>query len=448
MNKLSPWKRPWYIYKNGKMKCPKHKINKWFDTPHSTISSITTGARTKIKLVQFNPGSRAHIKIWLQKLYNINSNTFTPKGNAKWSAEVFDDLANQQSDIQIKETLLSLRDYLKNVKDSGFLYNGDNALLKLYNPGTKAIHGSVDTLGTTTARATHSKPNMSQTNTDKEYRELFIAPKGYKVIGADQSALEVRTLAHYLYEFDKGDYINVVLNKDVHTHNQHKAGLPTRDSAKTFFFAFLYGSGAVVRGNSLWNEEIASTFEYTDKEYNDISQQIDNRAILINDVYYYPLKKDLMVKITPLLIKQGIYGKRIGDSFTKELTGLQELIDKVKIESNKTGGITTIDGRYIDCPSGHTALNYLLQSSGSIIVKQWMINTYQSLLKLSHLQYGKDYWQVGYFHDELEYIAKEEYSEQIKTIIEEASIPLQEQFNLNLPFVAEGKIGDSWYDVH
>ena len=35
------------------------------------------------------------------------------------------------------------------------------------------------------------------------------------------------------------EYREILLTGDIHTHNQHLAGLPTRDSAKTFIYAFL-----------------------------------------------------------------------------------------------------------------------------------------------------------------------------------------------------------------
>jgi hypothetical protein len=44
---------------------------------------------------------------------------------------------------------------------------------------------------------------------------------------------------HYLARYDGGKYIEVILNGDIHTHNQEAAGLPTRDAAKTFIYALL-----------------------------------------------------------------------------------------------------------------------------------------------------------------------------------------------------------------
>lgn len=71
-------------------------------------------------------------------------------------------------------------------------------------------------------------------------RHLFIARKGYKILGCDGAGLELRMLAHFMAD---AVYQEIILHGDIHTHNQLKAGLPTRDMAKTFIYAFLYGSG-------------------------------------------------------------------------------------------------------------------------------------------------------------------------------------------------------------
>ena len=62
----------------------------------------------------------------------------------------------------------------------------------------------------------------------------------YRLVGVDASGLELRCLAHYM---DDPEYTNIVLTGDVHTANQQAAGLRTRDQAKTFIYAFLYGAG-------------------------------------------------------------------------------------------------------------------------------------------------------------------------------------------------------------
>lgn len=70
----------------------------------------------------------------------------------------------------------------------------------------------------------------------KEMRSLFCATPGNVMVNADLSGLELRMLAHHMND---SDYIDQILNGDIHTYNQKKAGLATRDMAKTFIYAFL-----------------------------------------------------------------------------------------------------------------------------------------------------------------------------------------------------------------
>lgn len=70
----------------------------------------------------------------------------------------------------------------------------------------------------------------------KEMRSVFSVPEGRDFVGADVSGLELRMLAHWMRD---EEYIHQILYGDIHTFNQLKAGLPDRDSAKTFVYAFL-----------------------------------------------------------------------------------------------------------------------------------------------------------------------------------------------------------------
>ena len=58
-------------------------------------------------------------------------------------------------------------------------------------------------------------------------------------------------LAHYMKD---EEYTNEIINGDIHTANQKAAGLESRDQAKTFIYALIYGAGdaklgSVVGGN-------------------------------------------------------------------------------------------------------------------------------------------------------------------------------------------------------
>lgn len=182
----------------------------------------------------FNPSSRDHIaKVLMERGWNPT--VFTETGKPKVDEDAL------QSAMDIPETKLIL-EYLLVQKRISQLAEGEFAWLKLEKKdgdGIHRIHGSVNPNGTVTGRASHSFPNVAQVPSGhseygKECRELFTVPSGWFECGIDACGLELRCLAHFLYPYDKGEYGDIILNGDIHTHNQQMAGLPTRDMAKTF----------------------------------------------------------------------------------------------------------------------------------------------------------------------------------------------------------------------
>lgn len=184
--------------------------------------------------VVFNPSSREHIaKVLMERGWTPT--VFTETGKPKVDEDTL------QSAMDIPETKLIL-EYLLIQKRISQLAEGDFAWLKMEKKdgdGIHRIHGSVNPNGTVTGRASHSFPNVAQvpaghSEYGKECRELFTVPSGWFECGIDACGLELRCLAHFLYPYDKGEYGDIILNGDIHTHNQQMAGLPTRDMAKTF----------------------------------------------------------------------------------------------------------------------------------------------------------------------------------------------------------------------
>ena len=106
------------------------------------------------------------------------------------------------------------------------------------------VHGRVLTLRTVTGRMAHTSPNMAQVPAvyspfGKECRSCWTVqnPETHSLVGTDASGLELRGLAHFM---DDQNFVNEILNGDVHTANQKMAGLQNRDQAKTFIYALMY----------------------------------------------------------------------------------------------------------------------------------------------------------------------------------------------------------------
>lgn len=351
---------------------------------------------TKIKVKDFNPTSRHDLTTRLIERYNWKPKEFGKDGKPTLSDEV---LKSFKGDI-----FKTIADTFMIQKRLGMLADGNNAWIKMYNEDTGCIHGGIDTLGTGTHRCTHSRPNLSQIPSvnapyGKECRSLFIAPKGWKMFDTDLSGLELRMLAHFMYPFDNGEYADVILNGDIHTVNQEAAGLPTRNMAKTFIYGFLYGAG---------NEKIGSI--------------VGGSA---ND------------------------GRKLKAEFFKKIPAMKKLTDLVKQAAEVRGYIKSLDGRRIPVRSSHSALNSLLQSSGAVVAKRWMVEARKEMDRRRYI-HGKDYMQVAYIHDQYDIvfnpkvITGEELGEISKLAVDRAA----EAYKVRLPLDIDWSVGDNFSEVH
>lgn len=403
------------------------------------------GEYQKIKLTKFDPGSRHKIKHWLKTDYGFEFATFTQKGNRKVNGE----------ELQFLPAAVDLMRYLKIVKD---LSEVRGVLNEVKADG--AVHGRVDTLGAATHRCTHSNPNVAQTSADPIFRTLYIAPKGYKLVGADLANIEIRVLAHYLYKYDGGEYAKAVLTKDMHWYHAGLAGFidpaieydehnpkhkAARNKSKKFFFGYLYGQGDTIRGHTLWTDGCLT--DYTEEEYNLAKERISKRLVNINGTELFPLRKDEYVEFSELLILKTIYGKRTADTFLKYMKGIRELINDCTKQSKEVGYVKAIDGRLLYSRSPHSALNLLLQGSAGIIAKQWMVN-YNNIAKEKGLIFGLDYWQSAYIHDEFQCTCLEEHVETLKQALIDGASKVTADFKVNIPIKADAISGSTWSDTH
>ena len=180
---------------------------------------------------EFNLGSRQQVSRYLQH-FGWTPTEWTDKGSVIVNEKVLSGVDIPEAKMILEYFTISKRvsmvkSWLEAVADDG------------------RIHGRVNSNGAVTGRMTHSKPNLAQVPAiyspyGEECRELWIVPEGKCLVGIDASGLELRMLAHYMN--DK-DYTEEILNGDIHTANQMAAGLQSRDQAKTFIYAFLYGGG-------------------------------------------------------------------------------------------------------------------------------------------------------------------------------------------------------------
>lgn len=256
------------------------------------------------------------------------------------------------------------------------------------------VHGGVISNGTITGRMSHRSPNLAQVPNmgspfGKECRSCWTVPEGYKLVGIDASGLELRMLAHYMND---QEYINEVVNGDIHTTNQKLAGLKSRDQAKTFIYALVYGAG---------DEKIGNVAGGTRK-----------------------------------------HGSELKRTFLNNLPALKKLKDRVQ-QASRRGFLKGLDGRKIYVRSQHAALNTLLQGGGAIVMKK-ALAMLDSLLKLNAV----DAKFVANIHDEWQMEVKESQADFVGELAVSCIEKAGEHFQMRCPLTGEYKIGDNWSETH
>ena len=340
-----------------------------------------TGPFSRIEFPEFNLGSRQQIGRYLQ-YFGWKPTNFTEKGH------VIVDEAILSKVTGIPEAQL-IAEYLLVQKRTAQIQSWLDAIER-----DGRVHGYVNTIGAVTGRMTHSSPNMSQVPASyspygSDCRSCWTVPKGRKLVGADASGIELRMLCHYMND---EEYTHEVINGDVHTANQKAAGLETRDSAKTFIYAFLYGAG---------DAKIGSIVGGT--------------------------KRD---------------GARLKELFLRNTPSLRQLRERVSNAAVR-GYLKGLDNRKLIIRSNHAALNTLLQSAASVVMKK-SLTILDEYAKLHSI----DYKFVGNIHDEFQAEVREDQADKFGWLAVECIKAAGIKLNLRCPLDGEYKVGKTWADTH
>lgn len=320
------------------------------------------------KYKEFNPNSRQQIE-WLIRThysfepsnpdcYDIADDT-TPLHDCRLkideeSLHIMQDELGENN--QLSKILKDIEELLMLNKRLGQLADGKNAWLSMIGTDGR-IHGSVIPNGAVSGRATHSRPNVAQvphvgSPYGKECRELFNSGDWYQA-GIDACGLELRCLAHFMYPYDDGKYAHTILNGDIHTMNQQAAGLPTRNDAKRFIYAFLYGAGDEKIGKLIGED--AKAGKKIKKKFLDATPAIASLRHAVENALVYPAD--------------------YSHGFRKQKWKRHYLLG--------------LDKRHLHVRSVHSALNLLLQSAGALVCKKWIVLTEKRLLARG-LKHGWD----------------------------------------------------------
>jgi len=283
-----------------------------------------------------------------------------------------------------------------------------DALPKLINPKTKRVHTSFNQTVTATGRLSSSDPNLQnipiRTELGQKVRQAFVSERGFKILAADYSQIELRIIASISQ--DKKMLAAFKNNEDIHTRTAAEINecepedvtKKMRREAKTINFGIIYGMG--VHG-------LAAAADITREE-----------------------------------------AREFLDKYFDLYDGIKQYIERTKELARQEGFVETLFGRRRYLPEIHSgvqqvqaagermAINMPIQGTAADLMKLAMIHIYNKLPEIS--KKSKMLLQV---HDELVFeVPNNEVGKVAKFVKKE----MEDIFKLRVPIKVDVETGNNW----
>ncbi len=274
------------------------------------------------------------------------------------------------------------------------------------------IHASFNQTVTATGRISCSDPNLQnipiRTEIGREFRKVFVAPKGYKFIDADYSQIELRVLAHISNDqtmingFKEGLDVHQITASQVFEVPLEEVTKKMRSEAKAVNFGIVYGISDFGLGANIGISRFKAK-TYIEKYF----------------LKYPGIKAFMNMAVEECKLK----------GYSKTMWGRKRYVPEINAKNyNIRQGAERI------------AMNTPIQGSAADIIKIAMVNV-QKKLDEENLK-SKIVLQV---HDELVLESPENEVDKAKSILVEE---MQNVAKLKVPLVAEAEVGDNWYEAH
>lgn len=285
-------------------------------------------------------------------------------------------------------------------------------LVAVINPDTGRIHSRFNQMVTSTGRISSTEPNMQnipvRTELGREIRRMFISErKGWSLIDADYSQIELRVLSHIAD--DKSMKEAFESGEDIHTQTASNVfGVPIsevtsqmRSRAKAVNFGIVYGIGAF---------SLAQDIGTTRKE---AQEYIDGY------LHHY---KNVSAYMT------NVVENAKADGYITTILGRRRYMPELNARDHNTRAF-----------GERVAMNAPIQGSAADIIKIAMVNVYKRLRdeELS----ARLVLQV---HDELIVEAPDSELAKASKILKEE---MENAYALSVPLAVDMNTGKSWYDT-
>jgi len=347
---------------------------------------------------RFNLNSPSQVAHVLFEKLELKPLKKTKGGKYSTSAEVLEELA---ASSDVARHILEFRKYQK--LKSTYV----DALPNMVNPKTNRIHTSFHQTGTATGRLSSSEPNMQNLpKRDEESKEIrkAVVPqeKGWKILSADYSQIELRVLAHLsddeslIRAFAEGRDIHRLTASKIFGVDESQVDDWMRSVGKMVNFAIVYGVtpyGLAARTN--------------------LSREEASRVI----TNYF-------------------------NSFPR----VREYVHRCVQEAKQKGCVRTMFGRKRDIPQFKSKNKNVIQEGERIAINTPVQGTAAEIMKIAMVEVDKKLQNkktkmILQVHDELVFEVPEDELKEVEEVVKET---MERCVELKVPLKVDIEVGDHW----
>ena len=284
----------------------------------------------------------------------------------------------------------------------------------LINKTTGRLHTTFNQTGTTTGRLASQDPNLQnipiRTELGQEFRKVFIASPGFKLVSFDYSQIELRIAAHISQDrkmieaFKRGEDIHTRTAMEIFGVKSEMVDKKMRRDAKVLNFGILYGMGIL--------------------GFQRASGVSRDRA------------------------------REFIDKYMQEFSGVARYMRDMKIKAREDGYVSTIFGRRRWLPDIRSSMPQIVSQAERMAINHPIQGTATGdLMKLAMIEvfdylHDKDYQDEAFMllqvHDELLLEIKD-------GLVEKLSIKtkkiMENVHKLDVPLIVDVKYGDNWAEL-
>jgi DNA polymerase-1 len=419
------------LYKLFKPMLEEQNLKVLFETiemPLLTVLADMEYAGVKIDTTHFEKMKKTIVERVLEvekKIYDLAGQEFNINSTKELSSILFDKLKLKtakktktgfSTDIQVLETLKGsheIIDYLIDYRTLSKLHSTYiDSLPKMISPTTGRIHTSYNQTIAATGRLSSTDPNLQNIPIRDEFggqiRKGFIPEKGFLLMSADYSQIELRLAAHYSND---ANMISAFKDKiDIHS----------------------------MTASSVFGVSIS-----------DITPDMRRQAKIINFATIYGVSPYGLSQQAEIGMKEAAEFIR---KYFETYPGFRAYIDTTIEFAREHGYVQTLMGRKRPVPeitsethfrkegAERVAINMPIQGTSADMIKIAMINI-QKEMKAGKLL-SRMIMQV---HDELVFEVHKDEKELMENMVRDK---MENALKLNVPVVVEIGIGKNWDEAH